>query len=58
VFSVTGRGDSTVAITSERVKEQKKLRIAPWVAGRLLLFDLGYCRFQLFNCIRRNKATS
>lgn len=24
--------------------------------GKLLLFDLGYCRFQLFSCIRRNKG--
>ena len=51
VFSVLGKGDSTVSITSERVSEQKKLRIGPWVAGRLLLFDLGYFRFQLFSCI-------
>ena len=56
VFSVLGKGDSTVSITSERVSEQKKLRIGPWVAGRLLLFDLGYFRFQLFSCISRNKG--
>lgn len=56
VFSVFGKGNSTIAITSERVNEQKKMRIGPWVAGRLLLFDLGYFRYQLFNRISRNKG--
>ena len=28
--------------------------MGPWVEGRLLLFDLGYFRFQLFDAIDRN----
>ena len=28
--------------------------MGPWVRGRLLLFDLGYFRYQLFHCIDRN----
>jgi DDE family transposase len=31
-----------------------ELRRGPWVAGRLLLFDLGYFRWQLFDRIRAN----
>jgi putative transposase len=54
VLSVRGKGKSTVAITSERTSELGKLRIGPWVKDRLLLFDLGYFRFQLFSRIRRN----
>ena len=29
-------------------------RVGKWVSGKLLLFDLGYFRFQLFSCITRN----
>jgi len=53
-LSVKGAGKSTVAITSERVHDKKKLLIGPWVRDRLLLFDLGYYRYQLFSCIARN----
>jgi len=45
---------STVVITSERVHDKEKLLIGPWVRDRLLLFDLGYYRYQLFSCIARN----
>ena len=54
VMSVKGAGRSTVALTSERVHDSRKLRIGPWVKDRLLLFDLGYYRYQLFSCIARN----
>lgn len=54
VLSVKGKGKSTVAVTSERISELKKLKIGPWVKDRLLLFDLGYFRYQLFSRIRRN----
>lgn len=29
-------------------------KVGPWVKDRLLLFDLGYFRYQLFDCIDRN----
>ena len=30
------------------------LRVGRWVRDRLLMFDLGYFRYQLFDCIDRN----
>lgn len=51
VISVKGEGGSTIAITPERTSDKKKLRIGSWVKDRLLLFDLGYYRFQLFQRI-------
>lgn len=54
VMSVKGTGRSTVGVTSGRVHEIRKLSIGPWVRGKLLVFDLGFYRFQLFSCIQRN----
>ena len=53
VMSVKGAGPRSVKLTSERVHEGPVLRAGKWVAGLLLLFDLGYYRFQLFDCIHR-----
>ncbi len=53
-LSVKGEGKSTVAITSERIYEKRKLSIGPWVERRLLLFDLGFYHFQLFSRIAKN----
>jgi IS4 transposase len=44
----------SVAITGERVNERRRLNIGPWVRGRLLLFDLGYFKWQLFERIKKN----
>jgi putative transposase len=55
-LSVKGAGRSTVAISSERVHEKRKLRVGPWVRDNLLLFDLGFYHFQLFSCIARNRG--
>ena len=30
------------------------MRVGPWVRDRLLIFDLGYFKYQLFDCIDRN----
>lgn len=54
VTSVAGAGPRSVKITSERAGDGKTLQVGPWVKGRLMMFDLGYYRFQLFDCIRRN----
>jgi IS4 transposase len=54
VLSVTGKGKSTVRLSSGRVHDQKKFQVGPWVRDRLLMFDLGYYRFQLFSSIERN----
>jgi IS4 transposase len=53
-LSVKGTGKSTVAISAERIHELKKLKIGPWVRDSLLVFDLGFYRFQLFSSIGRN----
>jgi len=43
-----------VQLFSERTKELKMLMVGKWVQGRLLLFDLGYYQFSLFERIARN----
>jgi len=53
ILSVTGRGPASVKVTSERVHDGPVLRAGRWVKDRLLIFDLGYYRFQLFACIER-----
>jgi IS4 transposase len=53
ILSVTGAGPSSVKVTSERVHDGPVLRAGKWVRDRLLIFDLGYYRFQLFACIER-----
>jgi IS4 transposase len=54
VMSVRGGGAKKVKVTGERASDHRTLRMGPWVEGRLLLFDLGYFRYQLFDCIDRN----
>lgn len=54
VMTVNGNGPKSVKITPERKNDGKVLRVGKWVKDRLLLFDLGYYRYQLFDCIRRN----
>ena len=53
-MSVAGHGATRVKLTGERVKDHRAFAIGPWVRGRLLLFDLGYFRYQMFDCIERN----
>lgn len=54
VMSVTGAGHEAISITGERVNDRRRLKIGPWVLGRLLLFDLGYFGYRLFDRVRRN----
>ena len=54
VMSVRGTGAHKVKVTGERAKDHRTPQMGPWVEGRLLLFDLGYFRYQLFDCIDRN----
>lgn len=53
VISVRGIGHQRLKLTSERVHDGPVLRAGTWVKDRLLLFDKGYYRFQLFACIHR-----
>ena len=54
VMTVNGSGPKSVKLTSERRNDGHVLRVGRWIEDRLLLFDLGYYRYQLFDCIRRN----
>jgi IS4 transposase len=54
IMSVADRGPRSVKLTAERVSDGAVLRIGRWVRDRLLLFDLGYYRFQLFSRIAAN----
>lgn len=54
VFSVTGKGKSTVALTAENVADIRKFVIGPWVRDALLLFDAGYFQYELFTQIKRH----
>ena len=54
VMSASGTGAHQVKVTGERANDHRTLQMGPWVEGRLLLFDLGYFRYQLFDAIDRN----
>jgi IS4 transposase len=54
ILSVTGAGKQSIKVTAERKHDGPVFRVGKWVAGKLLLFDLGYFRYQLFSCITRN----
>lgn len=56
VTTVVGTSKTDVKITSEKVRDVNAIEVGPWVGGRLLLFDLGYYKFQLFDRIDRNKG--
>ena len=54
LMTVNGRGLKSVKITSERKNDGRVLTVGKWVEDRLLLFDLGYYSYRLFDRIRRN----
>ncbi len=54
VMSVRGEGPRSVKLTSGRQHDGPVFRVGSWVRDRLLMFDLGYFRYQLFDCIDRN----
>ena len=54
VISVAGNSRQSVKLTSEREHDGPVFKVGPWVGGRLLLFDLGYYGFSLFERIGRN----
>ncbi len=56
VVSVMGGGDQSIKLTEGKRHDGPVFTVGPWVAGKLLLFDLGYFRYQLFDCITRNKG--
>lgn len=56
VMSLSKRTVTMLAITAERVGDREFLKSLSWVAGRLLLFDLGYYAHDLFAAIDAQKA--
>ena len=54
VMSVKGGGPRSVRLTSGRQHDGPVFRVGRWVRDRLLIFDLGYFRYQLFDCIDRH----
>ncbi len=54
VMNVHGHGAKSVKITGERTNDGKAFQAGPWLKDRLILFDLGYYRYQLFDNVRRN----
>jgi putative transposase len=54
IMSVRGVGEQSVKVTAEREHDGPVFRVGPWVRDHLLMFDLGYFRYQLFACIGRN----
>lgn len=54
VISALAAGPRAIHLLSERGNELKKLKIGPWIKGRLLLVDLGYYHFSLFERVDRN----
>lgn len=54
IMSVRGVGEQSVKVTAEREHDGPVFRVGKWVKDHLLMFDLGYFRYQLFACIERN----
>jgi IS4 transposase len=54
IMSVAGVGKTSIKVTGERAHDGPVFRVGKWVKDHLLLFDLGYFRYQLFACITRN----
>ena len=54
VMSVSCGSAHKVKVTGERANDHRTLQIGPRVEGRVLLFDPGYFRYQLFDAIGRN----
>ncbi len=54
ILSVAGLGKTSIKVTGERAHDGPVFKVGKWVKDHLLLFDLGYFRYQLFACIHRN----
>lgn len=54
LVSAVANGPKSVSISSESKSEVKTLRIGPWVKNRILLFDLGFFKYQMYARIVEN----
>lgn len=58
IHTAIGLAGSTKAIGffSGKTAEIKTIRIGPWIKDQILLFDLGYFKYELFSRIRKNEG--
>lgn len=56
VLNVLTNGPHTISIVPERTAEAKTLRLGPWIAGSLLLLDLGFYGYNHFARIHENRG--
>jgi len=54
VVSAVADGPKTVRLFGERTHDLKTIRIGPWVRDRIILLDLGFFKYHLFDRIARN----
>ena len=45
-----------IQVSEGRRHEAKNYTVGKWIKDRLILFDQGYFKYQLFNCITRNRG--
>lgn len=51
ILSIRGAGMNTVKITSGNQHDGQRLQVGRWMKGKLMIFDLGYHRIELFESI-------
>jgi len=54
LVSAIGNTPESISIHSESTNELKTIRVGPWIKGKILLFDLGFYKYQLFTRIAEN----
>lgn len=54
VISVTTGGPKSITFHAGKTAEVKTMRVGPWVKDTILLFDLGYFKYQLFSRITQS----
>jgi IS4 transposase len=58
IHTATGLAGNTKSIGffSGKTAEIQTIRIGPWIKDQILLFDLGYFKYELFSRIRKNEG--
>jgi len=54
IISAVADGPKKIRIFGERTHDIKTITIGPWVKDRIMLLDLGFFKYQLFDRITRN----
>jgi IS4 transposase len=54
LVSAIGNTPESISIHNESTNELKTIRVGPWIKGKILLFDLGFYKYQLFARIAEN----